>query len=107
VVVRASVPSSSLQLSVDFSPGQNGQDSYSAAAPAWNASTKKWDYLLCQKAPSYPYGDLRLQVIDGSNGGVGVPTSVTLTVTNAGKALRSATVSWGLDAITSGVCPSN
>lgn len=108
VVVRASAPSSSLQLSVDITPGQNGErDSYSAPAPTWNASTKKWDYLLCEPAPSYPYGDLRLQPIPGSNGGTGVPTSVTLTVTNAGKALRSATVTWGLDAITSGVCPTN
>lgn len=108
VVVRASVPSSSLRLSVDITPGQNGGvDSFAAAAPTWNATTKKWDYLLCQKAPSYSYGDARLQPILGSNGGTGVPTSVTLTVTNGGKALRSASVTWGLDSITAGVCPAS
>jgi hypothetical protein len=108
VVVRASLPSSSVRLSVDITPGQSGGvDSYTAAPPTWNAATKKWDYLLCQKTPSYPYGDPRLLPILGSNGGTGVPTSVTLTVTNAGKALRSAVVTWGLDSITSGVCPAS
>jgi len=108
VVVRASVASSSLQLSVDITPGQNGGvDSYTAGSPTWNASTRKWEYFLCQKAPSYPYGDLRLQLIPGSNGGMGVPTSVTLTVVNGSKALKSAAVSWGLDSIPSGVCPAS
>ena len=108
VVVRASVPSASLQMTVAISPGKSGgTESTHVPTPVWNASTKAWDYYLCQRTPSYAMGDPRLQPIPNSNGGLGIPTSVVLTVTNAGKSLRSATVSWGLDPISSGVCPAS
>jgi len=108
VVVRASVAAPSLQMSVVITPGQNGgQDNYAASAPTWNPTTKKWDYYFCQKTPSYPDSDPRLQLIANSNGGMGVPTSLVLTVTNSGKTLRNAYVTWGLDAIAAGVCPAS
>ncbi len=109
LIVRASVNVAALSMSVSITPGQNGgTDNYTVGAPTWNQVTKQYDYYLCVKTPTYPYGDSRLQPIPNSNGGTGVPTSLSLSVSSSSsRSQRNTNIAWGLDPISSGVCPPN
>lgn len=97
--LRLSSASSHLLITVTISPGPDGGPPvvYTVASPVYVKSTREWEYTWCAYPPSYQYADPNLQPIPDSNGGTGVPTSVTLSVTNMDSRRTNVGGSWGLD----------
>ena len=78
-----------LLVTISFSPGWSF-----TLQPRWNSGSKSYDYKGCNKTPSYAQGDPALQPIPDSNGGVGVPTQVKLTVKNSGAHKATMDAEW-------------
>lgn len=76
--------------------------------PVYDVSTHLYVYSICAQA-RYAPDDPAVQDIVGSNGGRGMPTVVTRTVTNpTTRTIKTVTASWGLtsDVVTTPGCPS-
>ncbi len=52
------------------------------ATTHWSDAARDWDYDLCVRGPTYHNNASEVQPIEGSNGGYGVPTTYTLSITN-------------------------
>ena len=76
-------------VTISFSPGWSF-----TLQPTWNSGSKSYDYKGCNGTPSYAQGDPALQPIPNSNGGVGVPTQVKLTVKNSGAHRATMDAEW-------------
>ncbi len=87
--ITLSSKSSSLSVTISFSPG----GSFSVR-PVWNNASKTYGYKGCTGTPAYTEGDPALQPIAGSNGGVAVPTTVKLTITNTGSRSADIAMQW-------------
>jgi hypothetical protein len=89
--VHFSSNSPNIAVSITFAPG------WTFTVPGvFDPVTRNYDYNGCQRAPWYIEGDLALQPILNSNGGVGVPTKVKLTITNLGSRRATASAAWHL-----------
>lgn len=83
-LVRA--PSPALVVQVCWQP----QGKCVVPLPGWNAAASAYDYATCARAV---YGSEMTDVVPGSNGGIGVRTDVTVTLTNtSGSGLRDVQV---------------
>ena len=95
--------SSNLVSTMCFQP----QGDCFTATPVYDSTLKLYNYAICAQALYIP-DDLAVIDIDGSNGGRGVPTIITRTVTNpTANTVKTAVAKWGLasDVITAPGCP--
>ncbi len=104
VGMRVQASTTDVSVSLCFDP----QDVCFTASPVYDKSLRLYTYDICAQAVYNP-DDAAVGDIVGSNGGRGVPTRVTRTVTNlSGRTIRTITARWGLtsDAYTAPGCPS-
>jgi hypothetical protein len=87
--------SPNLTVKITINPGET----VTAALPTWRKDQRVYEYYLCVNMPGYwRFQNSPLwQQIPGSNGGEGVPTTVTLTLANYGTRDATKTAgSWGI-----------
>jgi hypothetical protein len=91
IVTNIAASSPDLSLTVAFNTGGS-----TAVTPTYDSRLRLWVYKACVIAPTYQPGDPALQTIAGSNGGVAVPTTVSLTITNpSSKTAGTVRYYWG------------
>lgn len=100
---RVVAPSANLAVEVCFQP----QAHCFQGVPAFDSKSKLFTYRVCATAV-YERDDPANVPIDGSNGGYGVPTTITRSVTNqTGRAVKNVSAGWGVTSDISGTngCP--
>lgn len=85
-------PSNGLNISVCFAP----QNRCFNLVPVWVPDWRAYKYSFCGQAV-YGLDDPAIIDIPGSNGGKGIPTNITLSVTNpTSRSVKDITVNWGI-----------
>lgn len=89
--IAADSPNMVLRLSVSTG------GSYIVTPAVFDKRLGLWMYRTCLNVPTYQSGDPLLQSIAGSNGGVAVPTTVTLAASNpSSKQIAKIRYNWGI-----------